>query len=168
MSELMAMVEDSIALAERETGHKLSIMQKAYIISLTELKGDELAAAKMAGYTNAAASVVSLRQNPTVALAIRGDVIAQFQSLAVAAISHYRKVLHDPFASDTSKNAAAEAVLNRAGILQAKPGAGKDKDHRELDDLSPAELGAMINGLEAKRDKIKDKKDAIDVTPSPE
>ena len=152
-------IAERVASAELATGKKLSIRQQAFVYTvLNDPKTDHGEAAVMAGYSSAASGLSLLRGSSVVGLAIRTDVIGQFQHLAALAVNHYREVLTDPKASHTAKNQAAEAVLNRAGILQAKPSPDgeKDLDNRELHELSIPEIEAMIAGLEVTKAKRAD------------
>ena len=144
-------IAERIGAAITETGKELSIMQQAFVYSLlSNPEAGEIEAARAAGYANPEVQIHQIRRNSTVASVIRADVIGQFQTLSALASQHYRTVLTNPKASDTAKNQAAEAVLNRAGILQAKPSPNgeNDKENKPLEDLSTAELEAMIKGLE--------------------
>jgi hypothetical protein len=144
-------IAERVSGATAITGKPLTIQQEAYIYSLLSDENlSEQESARMAGFQDVHGAILRLRQNPTVVTAIRGHLVAQFQTLAVKAVRHYARVLDDPRASQTAKNQAAEAVLNRAGILQAKPSADgeKDLDNRELSELSIPEIEAMIKGLE--------------------
>ena len=144
-------IAERVSGATAITGKSLTIQQEAFVYSvLSDENLSDQEAARQAGFLNVHGALLNLRQNPTVTTAIRGHLVARFQTLAVKAVRHYERVLDDPKASQTAKNQAAEAVLNRAGILQAKPAADgeKDLDNRELGELSTAELEAMIKGLE--------------------
>ena len=144
-------IAERISSAEQSTGKKLSLRQEAFVyLILNDPKMDHGEAAVMAGYSTSFSGLSLLRGSATVGLAIRADVIGQFQHLAALAVNHYREVLTDPKASQTAKNQAAEAVLNRAGILQAKPSPDGDnnRENKALEELSTAELEAMIKGLE--------------------
>ena len=163
-------IAERVTAAELSTGKKLSLRQQAFVYTvLNDPKIDHGEAALMAGYSSAASGLSLLRGSSVVGLAIRADVIGQFQHLAALAVNHYREVLTNPKASDTAKNQASEAILNRAGILQAKPSldGDNDKENKALEDLSTAELEAMIKGLETTKAKRVEASDAevIDVTP---
>jgi len=163
-------IAERIGGATATTNKPLNIQQEAYVYSLLSDENlSEQEAARQAGYQNVFGALLNLRQNPTVVMAIHVHLVAQFQTLAVKAVRHYERVLDDPKASQTAKNQAAEAVLNRAGILQAKPSADgdNDKENKALEDLSTAELEAMIKGLETTKAKRTEATQAevIDVTP---
>lgn len=106
-----------------------------------------------------------LLRRPAVAAAIDLEVRKQLSTeLAPLAIQHYRNVLTNSNASDSDKNTAARAVLDRAGIVAPKAPESPEKDHKDLGEMTTDELMAIV--AETDKELSTRAVSARDITPS--
>lgn len=151
---------------EEQLGRSMGDKAKTYVMQyLTH--GDELKAAEEAGYSDPRSAVYRLRQNQAVLLAIRADTLAVFQKGVSIAARYLIDTIKDPKAPHSARNDAAKTILNRAGIVEHKPGSGGTGETKDIADLSPAELQAAIAGMQGELEKKQAKSEPIEGQSSP-
>jgi len=141
------------------SGTALTGMQQSFIHHLVYEGVTGTQAARLAGYRQPKEAAYSLTRNPKISSFLRQERQKFYQvELATLAGSTLKQVMKDPDAPAAARVSAARSALELAGDLGRKDGA--DMNGRSLAELTPDELGGLIDRWEGERAAI-----AKDVTP---
>jgi len=137
----------------------LTEMQQRFVNSIVFDGKNLTQAATAAGYATPRQTGFLLSRNPKVISFLRQERQRFYQTdLAGLAAATLKQVMKDPDAPAAARVSAARSALELAGDLGRKDGA--DMNGRSLAELTPDELGGLIDRWEGERAAI-----AKDVTP---
>lgn len=124
--------------------------QKKFVTYLVVENKNRTEAARLAGYAYPKQAAYELTKNPAVVSLIRQQRQTLYQTdLANLAADTLRNVMIDPDSPASAKVSAARTTLELSGDLN-KAGDGA-LDGRSLAELTPDELGSMIERWESER-----------------
>jgi len=141
------------------TSNQLTPKQNQFINYLVVEGLNQTESARRAGYSYPGQTSYHLIQNPKIIRAIRQARQTHYQGeLASLAVGTLRQVMQDGDAPAAARVQASRTVLELAGDLNK--GKGDDLSTRSLAEMTPDELGSIIDKWENERVNL-----AKDVTP---
>ena len=141
------------------TSNQLTPKQNQFIIHLVADGMTQTESARRAGYSHPNQASYQLIQSPKIIRAIRQARQTHYQGeLASLAVGTLRQVMQDGDAPAAARVQASRTVLELAGDLNK--GKGDDLSTRSLAEMTPDELGSIIDKWENERVNL-----AKDVTP---
>lgn len=142
------------------TSTQLTPKQNQFINYLVVEGLNQTESARRAGYSYPGQTSYHLIQNPKIIRAIRQARQTYYQGeLASLAVGTLRQVMQDTDAPAAARVQASRTVLELAGDLNK--GKGDDLSSRSLAEMTPDELGSIIDKWESERVNL-----AKDITPS--
>ena len=131
----------------------LTFKQQSFVSYLVAENKNPTEACRLAGYSYPKETAYKLTRNPSVILLIQQERRRLYSTdLSIIAVNTLKNIMQDPDAPASARVSASRTALELAGDIGKN--AIDSSDGKDLSELTPDQLGRLIDNWEEQRSKV--------------